>query len=92
MIKRIYIRGKRYTFVLRHRWDDGNKLYFTRNKFLSKFEISIWLRTSEAVASKNIKNPDDWSKNTVNCYMWGFTFLVFSVWVSFDNGAAKIEI
>jgi hypothetical protein len=80
MVKKINYFGYNFTMVFRHRWDKQNSVGY--NDFKGILEISLWKRSSKAVAKKHLSNPKKWSKNLVSHNMYGITFLVFKFWIN----------
>jgi hypothetical protein len=91
MIAKTKIGSFRATWVLRHRWEEGDAISnYTSNQIRNEWNLGIWAKKNRAVGRKRIgKNNSDTIKKTfeggniVNCYMIGLNLIVAKVWVDF---------
>lgn len=85
MIKKIKIGAVNLKFVLRHKWDKSSReeYYYA----FREYNLGVWFKKNKIVSNKNFKNPNEWSNNLVNDYMFGIDLLVVKFWFEFNiNG------
>lgn len=73
--------------VFRHRFEKCEHEFDRRSNWIGGYQLGFWFKINRVVGKRGFKNPDNWSKNTINEYMIGFHGIIFKSWITIQKGA-----